>query len=132
MNAMAGSEAKQAAERASKPVRLSNARRTAILKALADPRRYELLERIAKSACPLGCAQARAALPISAATLSHHIKELETAGLIDVRREGKFHFLTLRPGVMQGIIAVLGSLDPERCQSRYSGSPVAVEGNQSA
>ena len=93
-----------------RPVRLSAARRTALLKALADPRRFELLESIANAGCPLGCAQARAALPISAATLSHHIKELETAGLIDVRRDGKFHFLTLRPGVLDGLISVLSSL----------------------
>ena len=98
---------------AAKSLRLSAARRTAILKALADPRRFELLERIAKAGCPLGCAQARAALPISAATLSHHIKELETAGLIHVRREGKFHFLTLRPGVLQSIVAILQSLGAE-------------------
>jgi ArsR family transcriptional regulator len=102
---------------AAKPIRLSAARRTAILKALADPRRFQLLESIAKAGCPLGCAQARAALPISAATLSHHIKELETAGLIAVRREGRFHFLTLRPGVLQSLIAILARLDPTRCPS---------------
>jgi ArsR family transcriptional regulator len=101
-----------------KPLRLSAARRTAILKALADPRRFELLERIAKAGCPLGCAEARAALPISAATLSHHIKELETAGLIDVRREGKFHFLTLRPGVLQGLTAILTALNTDACPQR--------------
>jgi ArsR family transcriptional regulator, arsenate/arsenite/antimonite-responsive transcriptional repressor len=100
---------------AAKPVRLSAARRTAILKALADPRRFELLERIAKAGCPLGCMEARAALPISAATLSHHIKELETAGLIHIRREGKFHFLTLRPGVLQGIISILATLETPAC-----------------
>jgi ArsR family transcriptional regulator len=100
---------------AAKPLRLSATRRTAILKALADPRRFELLERIAKAHCPLGCAEARAALPISAATLSHHIKELETAGLIDVRREGKFHFLTLRPGVLHGLTAILSALDTDPC-----------------
>jgi ArsR family transcriptional regulator, arsenate/arsenite/antimonite-responsive transcriptional repressor len=92
--------------------RLSRARRTALLKALADPRRYELLEHIAKAACPLGCSQARQALPISAATLSHHIKELETAGLIQVRRDGKFHYLSLRPGVLQALAALLASLVP--------------------
>ena len=70
----------------SKPARLTRARRAAILKALADPRRFELLERIAKAGCPLGCTQVRAALPISAATLSHHIEELETAGLIEICR----------------------------------------------
>ncbi len=101
-----------------RPLRLTKARRTAILKALADPRRFELLERIAKAGCPLGCAEARAALPISAATLSHHIKELETAGLVQVRREGKFHFLTVRPGVLQGLIAILGALDTDSCPER--------------
>jgi ArsR family transcriptional regulator len=98
-----------------RPVRLSRARRAALLKALADPRRFELLEQIAKAQCPLGCAQARAAIPISAATLSHHIKELETAGLIRVRREGKFHFLTLRPGVLQSLAAALASLEQSPC-----------------
>jgi ArsR family transcriptional regulator len=97
--------------RPAKPTRLTRARRTAILKALADPRRFELLERIAKAGCPLGCAQALASLPISAATLSHHIKELESAGLIHVRREGKFHFLTLRHGVLQVLADGLAALE---------------------
>ena len=105
----------KSATKASKPARLSSARRTAILKALADPRRFELLERIAKTGCPLGCTQALAALPISAATLSHHIKELETAGLIDIRREGKFHFLTLRPGVLNSLTTLLGALETDAC-----------------
>lgn len=98
-----------------RPTRLSRPRRTAILKALADPRRFELLEKIAKAACPLGCAQALATLPISAATLSHHIKELEAAGLIAVRREGKFHFLSLRPGVLDSVAALLSALEQPSC-----------------
>jgi ArsR family transcriptional regulator len=88
------------------------------LKALADPRRFELLERIAKADFPLGCSQARATLPISAATLSHHIKELESAGLIHIRREGKFHFLTLRPGVLESVAAGLAALETAPCPDR--------------
>jgi ArsR family transcriptional regulator len=103
---------------AAKPIRLTRARRTAILKALADPRRFELLERIAKASCPLGCAQARAVLPISAATLSHHIKELETAGLIQIRREGKFHYMSLRPGVLHSLAASLSALEENPCAGR--------------
>ncbi|HTW78843.1 MAG TPA: metalloregulator ArsR/SmtB family transcription factor [Terracidiphilus sp.] len=98
-----------------KPARISKARQVAILKALADPRRYELLERIAKAGCPLGCSQALAALPISAATLSHHIKELETAGLIEVRREGKFAYLSLKPGVLGAVAANLTALETKSC-----------------
>jgi ArsR family transcriptional regulator len=105
-------------ERAAKPVRLTRARRTAVLKALADPRRFQLLERIAKASCPLGCAQARAALPISAATLSHHIKELEMAGLIGIRREGKFHYMSLRPGVLVALGASLTALEQDPCGPR--------------
>jgi ArsR family transcriptional regulator, arsenate/arsenite/antimonite-responsive transcriptional repressor len=94
-----------------KSVRLTRARRCVILKAVADPRRFELLERIARAQCPLGCADALAALRISPATLSHHIKELETAGLIEVRREGKFAHLSLRPGVLAALAECLTSLE---------------------
>jgi ArsR family transcriptional regulator len=98
--------------------RLTRARRTAILKALADPRRFELLEHIAKASCPLGCAQARSTMPISAATLSHHVKELEAAGLITICREGKFHYMSLRPGVVEALAATLASLAQAPCGPR--------------
>jgi ArsR family transcriptional regulator, arsenate/arsenite/antimonite-responsive transcriptional repressor len=101
--------------RAGKTPRLTRAQRTAILKALADPKRFELLERIARSSCPVGCGAAREALAIAPATLSHHIKELQTSGLIDVRREGKFHFLSIKPGVLEAIAASLSSLSPTSC-----------------
>jgi ArsR family transcriptional regulator, arsenate/arsenite/antimonite-responsive transcriptional repressor len=96
--------------------RLSRARRTAILKALADPHRFQLVERIANAGCPLGCAQARATLAISPATLSHHVKELEAAGLIKVEREGKFHFLSLRPEVIESVIGSLDALVRPSCK----------------
>ncbi len=97
---------------------LTRARRTAILKALADPKRFELLERIAKASCPLGCTDARAALAISPATLSHHIKELQAAGLIQVARAGKFHYLSMRPGVLEALATTLQALGPASCPSR--------------
>jgi ArsR family transcriptional regulator, arsenate/arsenite/antimonite-responsive transcriptional repressor len=100
-----------------KTPRITRAKRTAILKALADPRRFELLEQIAKAGCPMNCSAARAALPISAATLSHHVKELETAGLIRIEREGKFHMLSLQPGVLDAVAETLQSLSNAGCLS---------------
>ena len=100
-----------------KPVRLTRAQRTAILKALADPKRFELLERIAKAPCALSCSAVLPALAIAPATLSHHIKELETAGLIHVERQGKFRFLALRPGVLEALAASISSLSLQACNS---------------
>ena len=99
-------------------VRLSRAQRMAVLKALADPRRFELLERIAKSKCPLGCSDALDALEISPATLSHHVKELQSAGLIDVHRDGKFVHMALRPGVLESLASSLSSLETTICAGR--------------
>lgn len=101
-----------------KAPRLTRAQRTAILKALADPKRFELLEKIARSQCPLTCSMATEALAISAATLSHHVKELQTSGLIDVRREGKFAFLSMKPGVLEALAAYLQTLSPDSCPAR--------------
>ncbi len=98
-----------------KTPRLTRAQRTAILKALADPKRFELLERIARAQCPLGCSEAIEALAIAPATLSHHIKELQTSGLIDVRREGKFAFLSIKPGVLEAIAEGLTALARPNC-----------------
>jgi ArsR family transcriptional regulator len=97
---------------------LSRARRTAILKALADPRRFALMERVAKAARPVGCAEARTALAISAATLSHHVKELETAGLVHVEREGKYIYLTPRCEVWEALLASLAAMGQGKKASR--------------
>jgi ArsR family transcriptional regulator, arsenate/arsenite/antimonite-responsive transcriptional repressor len=101
--------------RAAKAPRLTRAQRTAILKALADPKRFELLERIARSSCAVGCGEACAALAIAPATLSHHIKELETAGLIEIRREGKFAFLSIKPNVLAAMAEGLAALARPNC-----------------
>jgi ArsR family transcriptional regulator len=67
-----------------------------ITRALVDGRRFEILERIAAVKDEISCIDLRARVPISRATLSHHIKELATAGLIETRRESKYMFLRMR------------------------------------
>ena len=70
------------------PVSLSAVQRMAILKAISDPRRMEILEKLSGCEGNLGCSGLRDCMPISAATLSHHVKELETAGLVrDITRQ---------------------------------------------
>lgn len=64
----------------------------AVAKALADPQRFAMLERIARSDGEVACMALVQELPITQATISHHIKELANAGLITCRKEGKCGF----------------------------------------
>ena len=77
-----------------------------IAKALADPRRVAVLEAISREEY-CACQDLRGQFPISKATMSHHIKELLRAGLIDARREGQYLHCQVRPRVMEAYAAEL-------------------------
>ena len=81
---------------APEPSRLSSAEFGAVARALADPRRYSILTEVAASIDPLPCCGLLEARNITAATLSHHIKELVSAGLVGIERQGRFALLRFR------------------------------------
>jgi ArsR family transcriptional regulator len=84
-----------------------------IAKALSDPRRYDILKKISSSYCRikgfLPCAMMRDSFDISPATLSHHMKELETAGLVRSEKDGKFVNYTPQPQVLRAYLDRLKS-----------------------
>ena len=77
-----------------------------IAKALADPRRFEILEHIAQQA-EVGCRRLCGCFPVRQATISHHLKELASAGLVESRRDGQFVYYRTRPAVLDTYMAEL-------------------------
>ena len=85
---------------------MSDAQFHRIAKALADPRRFEIFETIA-AGDELCCGSISDCFPVSQATVSHHLKELADAGLIEARSEGKFKYFTARREVLASYIEEL-------------------------
>src|SRR5215207_4160969 len=77
-----------------------------VAKALADPRRVAVLEAIAdEECCP--CQHLRDQFPVSKATISHHIKELVRAGVVEARKSGQFLHCEVRRDVLGAYTAEL-------------------------
>jgi ArsR family transcriptional regulator len=83
---------------------------TLISKAVADPKRFEMLQRISQNGSAPTCTSLREWLQLAPATISHHLKELESAGLVEVQREGKYANITLRRDVWKAYLKKLSSL----------------------
>jgi ArsR family transcriptional regulator len=79
-----------------------------VARALADPQRFAILERIARERVELPCKTLVQEFSVSQATISHHLKELSEAGLIDCRREAQSAFFSLRRQVLEAYRAELG------------------------
>jgi len=88
---------------ATKQLKLNNRQIELIARALADARRHDILKKIGQCDS-MQCSDLRRRQPISAATLSHHVKELENAGLIEIFREGKFARFVLQRHVLQAYL----------------------------
>lgn len=87
-----------------------------ISKALADPQRREILQKLVASR--LNCTDVHALFNVSQPTVSHHLKELTNAGLLDKEKQGQFCFYQVKEEVLSAYVMEL--------ERRLGLSPIAV------
>lgn len=97
-----------------------------IAKALADPRRFEILEVIVAGE-EMCCGAVVERFSVAQATISHHLKELVDAGLVETRAEGQFKYLRARPEVLAEYVEQLGRRVGLKQKSSHSRASTVVK-----
>ncbi|HEX3819296.1 MAG TPA: metalloregulator ArsR/SmtB family transcription factor [Candidatus Sulfotelmatobacter sp.] len=80
-----------------------------ISKALGDQTRLMIFEAIA-SCEQMNCSEIVSLREVTPATVSHHLKTLADAGLIECRREGQFVYNKVRPETMEEYVHSLAGI----------------------
>ena len=94
---------------ARRKLQLSPEQMQAIARVLGEPRRFAILQQIARQPV-LQCSELCEHGAISAATISHHLKELQESGLVEGEREGRTMRLSLRREVWDAYLRELANL----------------------
>jgi ArsR family transcriptional regulator len=77
-------------------------------KALGDPVRLQLMSMIASAPDGEMCVcDLTPAFTLSGPTISHHLKTLREAGLVEAERRGTWVYYRPRPGIMRQLAALL-------------------------
>lgn len=79
----------------------------AVFKALGDPHRVRIVNLLAAAPGPVCVCDLTPALGISQPTVSHHLKRLLQAGLVDRERRGTWSYYSLNPTAIARLAAVV-------------------------
>ena len=83
-----------------------------MFKALGDPVRLQLLSRVASHAGGEACVcDLSVGFEVSQPTISHHLRVLREAGLLECERRGTWVYYRVVPAALAQLSAVLGSTD---------------------
>jgi ArsR family transcriptional regulator len=80
-----------------------------ISKALADETRLRIFEAISARK-EMNCGEIVSMRGVTPATVSHHLKVLQEAGLVESHREGQFVYSRSVPGIIEAYTGALGKL----------------------
>jgi ArsR family transcriptional regulator, arsenate/arsenite/antimonite-responsive transcriptional repressor len=77
-----------------------------LFKALADPARVRIVNTLATSAEAVCACEFEPSLGLSQPTVSHHLKKLHDAGLIEREQQGKWAYFSLKRDAVEKLAAV--------------------------
>ena len=77
-----------------------------LFKALGDPARVRIVNAIATASEPVCACVFNESLELSQPTVSHHLKKLTDAGLLEREQRGKWAYFSLRQEAVQVLAAV--------------------------
>jgi ArsR family transcriptional regulator len=72
-----------------------------VFKALGDPARVRVISMLAAAGEPVCACEFVPALGLSQATVSHHLKKLTEAGLLEREQQGKWAYFSLDRGALE-------------------------------
>ena len=101
------------------------------MRALAEPRRVEILRLVRRDELPAGEIAGR--FDVTRPAISQHLRVLEEAGLVTVRREGTRRLYRARPEALAELRAFLDGLWEDRLDNRKMAAEAEErKGNRSA
>jgi len=78
-----------------------------IFRALADPHRVKIVNLLATAGEPVCACDLIEPVGLSQPTVSHHLKKLTDAGLLDREQRGRWACFSLNPGALRTLAAVV-------------------------
>ena len=85
-------------------------RQAALLKALADPTRLQMVGILRRAAEPVCICDLTETFRLSQPTVSHHMRKLKQAGLVEVTRRGVWSYYRLRARLDPRMTALLDAV----------------------
>jgi ArsR family transcriptional regulator, arsenate/arsenite/antimonite-responsive transcriptional repressor len=79
----------------------------ALFRSLGDPARVKIVNMLATTGGPVCACSFEPALGLAQPTVSHHLKKLTEAGLLDREQRGKWAYFTLNDEAFERLVSIV-------------------------
>ena len=84
----------------------------ALFRVLGDPARVKIVNRLAGAGGPVCACEFEPMLGLAQPTVSHHLKRLTDAGLLDREQRGRWAYFSIRPEAAERLAGMVDVREP--------------------